>query len=468
MDESARRYSLWVATSDLPEYPPLEGDATADVLVVGGGMTGLQTAYLLKQAGLTVILIDRHRLGRGVSGHTTAKITALHGLSYYKLVKSFGEEAAQKYAAANSAALEEIVGIVASETIACDLERRQAYTYAATDDTRRDVEREVEAAQKAGLSVELRDELQLPYETGPAVCLDQQACFHPLRYLKALAELVDGDGSRVHEMTTALELDEDRARVTTERGRVDAQQVVVATHAPVFDHGPISTRIMARRAYVLAAPLPDPLAGMYISTDEDYKSVRTQTIDGQQWTLLSGEPHRTGEGGDEKDRYLRLQGWADERFTLRPGYFDWATQDIFTVDDVPFIGRFHKDRTRIWSATGFKGWGMTHSMVAARIISDAILRKDNDWASLYDPWNRSAFKGTGALLSQAAESIKGLTIDKLTGGRPACTHMGCGTHWNDAERSWDCPCHGSRFSESGEVLQGPAITPLESPPPGGA
>jgi glycine/D-amino acid oxidase-like deaminating enzyme len=467
MDEPGKRTSLWVATSDLPEYPPLEGDAAADVLVVGGGMTGLQTAYLLKQAGLSVILIERHRLARGVSGHTTAKITALHGLTYHRLSGSFGREAAQVYATANSAALEDIVGIVRRETIACELERQPACTYAAADDEREPVEKEVEAAREAGLAAEFQDGLQLPYGTAGGVWLDRQARFHPLRYLKALAELVDGGGSAVHEQTTALELDEDTAKVTTDRGVVQAQHVVVATHAPVFDHGPLSMRIMARRSYVLAAPLPDPLTGMYISTDDDYRSVRAQPIDGRQWTLFGGEPHRTGEGGDERERYVSLQSWADERFTLRPEYYQWATQDIWTVDDLPFIGRYRKESARVWVATGFRGWGMTHSMVAARIISDAILRTDNDWASLYDPWDRSALKGAGALLSQAAASIKALTVEKVS-GRPACTHMGCATSWNEAERTWDCPCHGSRFTEAGEVLQGPAIAPLESPPDGGS
>jgi glycine/D-amino acid oxidase-like deaminating enzyme len=469
MDEPAQRHSLWVATTpDMPEYPPLQGDATADVLVIGGGMTGLQTAYLLKMSGLSVVLVERHRLARGVSGHTTAKITALHGLTYTRLADSFGDEAAQVYAVANSAALEDIVGIVRRETIDCGLERAAACTYATDDGERELVEQEAQAARDAGLAAEVHQGLPLPYETTGGVWLDGQACFHPVRYLEALAKLVHGGGSSVHELTTALELDEDAARVKTDRGVVKAQHVVVATHFPVFDKGPLSMRVMARRSYVVAAPLPEPVAGMYISAAENHRSVRAQSIDGEQWVIINGEPHRTGEGGDERERYLRMQGWADERFVLRPHYYDWATQDIWTVDHLPFIGRYRKDSARVWTATGFRGWGMTHSMVAARIITDSILGKDNDWASLYDPWDRSATKGAGALLSQAAESIKSLVIDKLISGDPACTHMGCTTKWNAAERSWDCPCHGSRFSETGEVLQGPAIAPLESPPPAGA
>jgi len=226
-------------------------------------------------------------------------------------------------------------------------------------------------------------------------------------------------------------------------------------------------RVMARRSCVAAVPLSEPLPGMYISASDDHHSVRTHEIDGRQWAFVNGEPHRTGSGGDERERYLRLWGWADERFALRPHSYDWSTQDVFTVDDLPFIGRYRKDDARILTATGFRGWGMTHSMVAARIISDAIQGKDNDWAGLYDPWDRSFTKGAGALFSQAAHSVKSLVIDKLISGDPACTHMGCTTKWNEAERSWDCPCHGSRFDEQGDVLHGPAIEPLKSPPAGG-
>jgi glycine/D-amino acid oxidase-like deaminating enzyme len=468
MDEPAQRHSLWVATTpDFPEYPGLEGDATADVLVIGGGMTGLQTAYLLKLAGLSVVLIDRHRLARGVSGHTTAKITALHGLTYDRLAHVFGAEAAQVYAAANAAALDDIVGIVRRETIDCGLERAAACTYATTEEEREQVEREVEAARAAGLAAELRENLPLPYETLGGVWLERQACFHPVRYLRALAELVHGGGCSIHEMTAALELDEEAARVKTDRGLIKTRYVVLATHFPVFDRGPLSMRVMARRSYVAAAPRSDPLPGMYISASDDHHSARTHEIEGRRWAVVNGEPHRTGDGGDERERYLRLWGWADERFALRQHSYDWSTQDVFTVDDLPFIGRYRKDDARILTATGFRGWGMTHSMVAARIISDAVQGRDNEWAGLYDPWERSFTKGAGALFTQAAHSVKSLVIDKLISGDPACTHMGCTTKWNDAERSWDCPCHGSRFDERGDVLHGPAIEPLKAPPDGG-
>ena len=464
MNGSGQRHSMWVATTEMPVYAPLPGDVRTQVVVIGGGMTGLQTAYLLKQAGLEVVLIERHLLGRGVSGHTTAKITALHGLTYERLEGMLGPDKAAMYADANSQALEAIVGLIERENIDCDLTRAGSCTYATSQDERELIEREVRAASAAGLPVEFRETLTLPYPTMGGVWLDGQAHFHPGRYMSALAQLIDGGGCSLHEQTTALALDEDAMTVTTDAGVVSADHVVVATHFPVFDHSLLSMRVMARRSYVLAARLPEPPAGMYISASENHRSVRPQPAGGEPYVVLNGEPHRTGEGGDTRQRYETLTRWAQDELSVASIDFTWSTHDIYTNDDVPFIGRFRKDSERVWTATGFRGWGMTHSMVAATIISDGILGRPSGWTDLYDPWERSLLHGAGKLLSQAASSVKNLVIEKMISGDPACTHMGCTTQWNEAEKSWDCPCHGSRFTEAGEVLHGPAIEPLKTPP----
>ncbi|HEX5642604.1 MAG TPA: FAD-dependent oxidoreductase [Thermoleophilia bacterium] len=465
METSPQRHSLWVATTEMPTYSPLPGDTRAQVLVIGGGMTGLQTAYLLKRAGAEVVLIERHLLGRGVSGHTTAKITALHGLAYHRLEGMFGPDKASVYADANQRALEAMLELIATEAIDCDLMRQAACTYAVTPQEREEVELEAESARAAGLAADVRDDLPLPYETRGGVWLADQAHFHPGHYMKALAELIDGGGCRLHEQTTALSLDDEAMSVTTDRGVVTAEHVVVATHFPVFDHGPLSMRAMARRSYVVAGRASEPPQGMFITVADDHKSLRPQTTaDGASYLLMGGEPHRTGEGGDTRARYQALEGWAADTFQPDALEFAWSTQDIWTNDDVPFIGRFRKDIDRVWMATGFKGWGMTHSMVAARIMSEAIQGRSTPWSELYDPWERSLLHGAGKLLSQAAVSIKSLVFEKMVSGDPACTHMGCTTQWNEAEGSWDCPCHGSRFTESGEVLHGPAIEPLKTKP----
>lgn len=467
MEDSPQRNSLWVATTDMTSYPPLAGDARTQVLVIGGGMTGLQTAYLLKLGGAQVTLIERSLLGRGVSGHTTAKITALHGLIYDRLSGMFGPEKAAVYADANRHALEDIAGLIERESIDCDLVRDAACTYAVSDHERADVESEAAAAQAAGLAAAVHDILPLPYETRGGVWLGDQAHFHPGHYMSALAQLIEGGGCSLHERTTALSLDEDAMTVASDRGVVSADHIVVATHFPVFDRGPLSMRVMSRRSYVLAARLSQPPAGMFITAADDYKSVRSQPADGEPYVLVGGEPHRTGEGGDTRERYRGLQEWASASFGPDSVDFAWSTQDMWTNDDLPFIGRLLKDGDhRIWTATGFRGWGMTHSMVAARIISEGILGRSTPWTELYDPWGRSLLHGAGRLLSQAAVSVKGLVIEKMVSGDPACTHMGCTTEWNEAERTWDCPCHGSRFTEIGEVLHGPAIKPLSNPAKG--
>ncbi len=460
MEHAAQRHSLWVATTDMPSYAPLAGDTRTQVLVIGGGMAGLQTAYLLKKAGVQVTLIERGLLGRGVSGHTTAKITALHALTYEKIGRMLGGEAASIYARANVVALEDIVDLVHQESIDCGLERDAACTYADTMSEREQIEREVEAAQAAGLPVEFREDLALPYPTQGGVWLAGQARFHPGSYMKALAQRLDGDGCSVHEHTVALDLDEDAGRVKTDQGIVSAGHIVIATHFPIFDHGPLALRVSPHRSYVVAARYPSPPAGMYISAADNYRSIRQHPAEGEPYLLLGGEHHHVGEGGDTRSHYDRLETWAGLSFSGAAVDFAWSTHDMRTNDSVPFIGRYRKGNERIWTATGFKGWGMTHSMVAARIISDRILGRPNDWAKLFDPWERSFLHGPGALFSQAATSVRSLVIDKVTSHDPACTHMGCTTSWNEAERSWDCPCHGSRFTESGEVLHGPAISPL--------
>jgi glycine/D-amino acid oxidase-like deaminating enzyme/nitrite reductase/ring-hydroxylating ferredoxin subunit len=467
MEGPEGRYPLWIATTEMPPYEPLDGDRRTQALVIGGGMTGLQTAYLLRGAGLEVTLIERGRVGRGVSGHTTAKVTALHGLQYTRLEGMYGGERASVYAAANRDALEAIVALAEREGIGCDLAREPMCTYATSPEERVSVEREAEAARRAGLAAEYRESLDLPCPNEGGVWLDGQARFHPARYMRGLAEAFTAAGGRLHEHTVALELDEEAVSVRTDHGVVSADHIVIATHFPVFDHGLLAMRVMPRSSYVLAGRLDEAPSAMYISGAEDYRAVRRQpAADGGSWAILNGVPHRTGEGGDTDARYGTLSAWARKSFAgLGDVEYAWSTHDIHTNDDLPFIGRYRKDRERLWTATGFHGWGMTHSMVAAMILSDGILGRENAWAGLYDPWERSLLEGAGKLLSQAATSVRHLVVDKIVSDDPSCTHMGCSTKWNEAERSWDCPCHGSRFDEGGAVLHGPAITPLSKPKP---
>jgi glycine/D-amino acid oxidase-like deaminating enzyme len=430
-------------------------------VVVGGGITGLQTAYLLKLAGARVVVLEAGRIAMAVSGHTTAKITVLHGLTYQRLRSSLGAEKASLYAHANKDALERIVTLVQSLGIDCGLMRQPAYTYADTEERREDVEREVEAAQQTGLPATFVPEVPLPFATGGAVRLDGQACFHPRQYLLALAERIDGDGSVVFEGTQVRSLDDEACAVRTESGSVKAEHIVLATHFPAFDHSLFSARMTPRRSYVLAVRLDEiPVEGMFISSAADYRSLRHQETPEGTLVLAGGRPHRTGEGGDTRTRYEDMEQWTRANFPVRDVVFRWSTQDYTTVDDVPYIGRYRPKDDRVLTATGFKGWGMTHSMVAAAMISDAFAGRGSEWASLYDPWRGSVGSSAKAFLAQNIDAAKHLVVGRIVAhAHPTCPHMGCTLAYNEAEDSWDCPCHGSRFSSTGGILHGPALDP---------
>jgi glycine/D-amino acid oxidase-like deaminating enzyme len=462
--EGERHPSLWMETTPSTAYPQLKGQASADVAVIGGGMAGLQTTLLLKRAGMTVVLLESRALGSGVSGFTTAKITALHGVAYAPLRSSLGAERAALYADANQTALKAMVTVIDDEGIACDLREDVAVTYAESAEERRQIEEEAEAARQAGLPVEFADDLPLPFPTLGGVTLAGQARFHPRRYLLALAERVNGEGSAIYERSPVVELDDQAMTVRTAEGSVAAGAVVIATHAPIFDHGPLLARAMPRRSYALAVRLPNGQLerGMYISAGQDYHSIRPHDGQDGSFLILGGQPHRTGEGGDTVQRYAALERWSREHFAFDTVDYRWSTHDQFTLDRVPFIGRFRPGQDKVLVATGFKGWGMTHSMVAAIMLRDRLLGRSNPWSELYDPWRGNIKASAGPFMRQAADTVKHLVGDKVVKRKnPSCTHMGCTLQPNEAEESWDCPCHGSRFSMRGAVLVAPAIKPLK-------
>jgi glycine/D-amino acid oxidase-like deaminating enzyme len=454
--------SLWLATTQDSGYPHLSGHHEVDALVIGGGMTGLQTAFLLKQAGLRVIVIEAGAIGQGVSGHTTAKVTALHGLAYSHLAGVLGKEPAALYADANATALQAIVGLIERHGIECGLERQTTTTYAASSSEARSVENEVVAAQAAGLAATFVAEPSLPHATFGAVALADQACFHPRQYMLALAAMIDGGGCAVHEHSRARSLDDRAMTVTCDTATVTARHIIVATHFPVFDHGPLSARVMPRASYLLAVRLHgDVPEGMHMSAGENFRSTRPCRLGDEEYLLVGGEPHRVGEGGDTRDRYGRLEEWARTTFSVDSVPYSWSTHDMRPVDSVPFIGPFG-GHEGIWSATGFRGWGMTHSMVAALVFHDAVLGQENVWRELYDPRRLNLRASGRSFVEQSLDSVKHVVGDRIfKRDQPACTHMGCIVQENAAEQTWDCPCHGSRFHRNGDVVHGPANRPLD-------
>ena len=495
--------SAWLATRPEPRsFPTLDRDARADVAVLGGGIVGITTALLLREAGLDVVLLEADRLAHGVSGHTTAKVTSQHGLVYARLRARFGAEGARTYAEANQAALEWIADRVASDAIECDFRRRPAYAYVTSERSRGKLEDEARAADEAGLPAWLAETVPLPFDLEAAVRFDNQAEFHAGRYLGALADRLAAAGARVFEHTRAVEVINDGDRVVkTPGGDVTAGHVVVATHYPFLDRSLAFARVSPQRSYAILCRIAGaPPEGMFISGDSPSRSVRAVPLEGEELLLVGGEGHKPGTGGDTRVRYRRLEAFAREHWDVRSVDYRWSAQDNTTLDGVPYVGQLTPWDGRVLMATGFAKWGMTGGTAAAIILADRVQDKENAWAGLFDPsrltLRASARRfltenaqvglrfvgdrltkpglrsleelrpGEGDIVRHDGEKVAAFRDDDgtVTAVAPVCTHLGCQVNFNAAERSWDCPCHGSRFAVDGSVLHGPAVHRLERKP----
>jgi glycine/D-amino acid oxidase-like deaminating enzyme/nitrite reductase/ring-hydroxylating ferredoxin subunit len=496
---TAANPSLWVETTPDSDFPPLPEGVTVDVAVLGGGIAGITTAVLLKRAGKTVALLDSKRILRGATGYTTAKVTSGHGLIYSHLEKHFGADGARLYAEANQTAIARIADFVDEYGIACDFERKTNYVYAETAGERSRVRQEVEAAGRAGLPVSFVEEVPLPYPVSGAIRLDDQAQFHPCKYLLPLAHSVAGDGSHVFELTRVRSASDGRpCRVETDRGGLTARQVVCATHLPILDRGFFFAKAHPHRSYAVAARVADAKLpdGMFINAGTPTRSLRTSRDDAGPLLLLGGEGHKPAQEPDTEKRYRALEEFGRRQFGASDFPYRWSAMDFMPVDKVPYVGRLTRRASHVYVATGFNKWGMTNGTVAALLIADAILGRPNDWAALYDSKRlRPRAAGTRFVKENGmvARHFIGDRVRRVESGSPSelvpgegrimridgrktaayrdddgllhtlspvCTHLGCIVAWNPAERSWDCPCHGSRFSGDGKVIQGPAVDDL--------
>ncbi|WP_225755719.1 FAD-dependent oxidoreductase [Actinotalea sp. Marseille-Q4924] len=495
-----RAQSYWIRSAPGTPYPSLPGDLTVDVVVVGGGIAGICTAWELTRAGRSVAVPEADRIVESVTGHTTAKLSAQHTLIYDHIRRSAGEQAARDYGRSQLDAVQHVWDVAAELGIDCELERVPAYTYLESADELEQLADEVEAARYAGLPASYVTTTDLPYDVAGAVRVEDQAQFHPRKYLLGLAEDVVRRGGRIFERTRAVGLDEgEPCRVTTEDGAtVTAEHVVVATHYPVYDRAMLFARLTPRRELVVAATIPeaDDPRGIYITEEQNTRSVRTAPYDdGRRLLIVTGEHFNPSESGVE-DRWERLAAWTTERFPRAEIVHRWATQDITSTDKVPFVGPFHPGSDHVHVATGFGGWGMSTGVMSGRLLASQIGGDPLLWADLYDPrrlhprdapamaklqvnvakhfigdrLKRSDVAspeelqpGSGAVLRVEGERCAVYRDDAgdLHAVSARCTHLGCLVGFNDAERAWECPCHGSRFGIDGEVLQGPANRPLE-------
>lgn len=430
--------SIW--KTDFPSFQPLSGDRKTDVLVVGGGITGILCAWALTQAGAECLLIEAGRLCSGVTANTTAKITFQHGLKYDKLLRTLGQERARLYLEANRDALKRYRELC--RDIACDFEETDAYVYA-TDD-REKLEAEIIALEKLGYSAQFTSELPLPFPTAGAVRFPRQAQFHPLKFLSFLCR-----GLEICENTKLLELAPGRA--VTDHGTVHAENIIIATHFPLLNkHGSYFLKLYQERSYVLALEGAPRLNGMYI----DQKTGGLSFRNFENMLLLGGGSHRTGR---QSRGWKPLTEAAAKYYPRAAEVCRWATQDCMSLDDMPYIGQYSAHTPGLYAATGYGKWGMTSAMTAATVLTDLIVKGEDPYDGLFSP-SRSILHSQLAV--NGLEAVKNL----LTPTAPRCPHLGCALKWNRQERSWDCPCHGSRFAPDGALLNNPATDSLRKPP----
>lgn len=446
--------SIWSKTTQVSQRKELKEDIQVKNVVIGAGMAGILIAYFLQKKGLEVIVLEADHIAGGQTKNTTAKITGQHGLLYHDMIKKAGFRRAKGYAEANEAAIQTYEEIIREEGILCQFERLPSFLYSLKEEGKDQLRNEAEAAKKLGINVCFmeKDEIQeLPFEVSGAVCFSNQAQFHPLEFIKALSE-----GLTIYENTNVLSVH--GHVITTDKGNITAENIIFATHYPFLNvPGFYFIRQHQERSYVLALEgkeVPDKLSGMYYSIDKGGLSLRS--AEGK--LLLGGGSHRTGKKvcHYEKMGYSYLREQAQKYYPNAKETASWAAQDCMPHDRIPFIGKYSIFRPYWYVATGFQKWGMTSSMIAAMIISDQISGKKNPYAAVFTPQRLLFRAGIKNLCIDIGESVAGLTKGLFGKKEERCTHMGCHLTWNEEEKSFDCPCHGSRFDEEGKVIDNPA------------
>ena len=429
--------SLWTETVKTDTFPMLKGDMKTDVLIIGGGIAGTLCARFLHDAGVPYILVEGNTVGSGVSKNTTAKITAQHGLIYHKLIKGVGAVKAKMYLSANQKALEQYREMCAH--MDCDFEDKDAYVYSVKD--RGIIEKELNALRMLGANAEFSGKIRLPFDISGAVRFPFQAQFHPLKFLAGVSK-----GLNIFEHTFVKELAPGIA--VTEHGKITAKRMIVATHFPFLNkHGGYFLKMYQHRSYAVALEGAPDVNGMYLEEKKNGLSLRNHG----KYLIVGGGGHKTGKKGGN---WQVLRDFAAESYPNAHERYFWATQDGMTLDGIPYIGRYGKNARGLYIAAGFNKWGMTSSMVSAMLLTDMILGRKNEYTELFSP-GRSMMKTQFLINGLAAVG------NLITPTKKRCPHMGCALKWNAVERSWDCPCHGSRFDRDGNLLDNPATGGLK-------
>lgn len=496
MKEPPRSY--WLASTDMTNYPELTEDISVDTVIIGGGMAGILSACLLMKEGVKTAVLEAGRIAMGTTGHTTAKITSQHGIIYDKIRNQRGMETARQYAEANETAIREIKKLVDFWHIKCDYKTESAYVYTQQEKNIEKLENEIKTASELGIKATYVDKLPLPIPVKAGMRFDDQAQFHPRKFLLPLADKISSDGVQIYENTRAvgLEYREDITVTAANGKKVNAKRAIIASHYPFYNkQGMYYSRIYTERTYIIGITVSEKYpGGMYVNAEDPSRSLRCQPFDKGELILVVGENHKTGQGEDMAGHYRELIEFSEDLFTIQDLHYRWSTQDCMTLDGVPYVGLYQEDKPNLYIATGFQKWGMTNSMASAMILRDLITKGHSPWQEAYDPSRKNILGQMKTFLVENADVAKHLIKGKLapvpddvvinqgegkviesdegrTGAyrddegklhlvNTTCTHMGCELNWNSAEKSWDCPCHGSRFTWSGDIIEGPAVNPL--------
>ena len=492
--------SLWIETTkDELNLKPLEKDEETEVCIIGAGLFGLTTAYYLTLLGKKVTVLEKGEIGQKVSGNTTGKITSQHGLFYDHLIKDYGEKYACKYLEANEEAIRNIKDIIEKEKIECDFSERKAYVYTTIQDEVLDIEKEVESANKIGKDAKLVTETDLPFKVKAAIEFDGQAQFHPRKYMLGLAKSILKE-NKIYNFTRVKDVKKegDIFTVYTDRGNINSKYVVLATHYPIINApGFHFLKMYQSTSYILAIETKSKLPqGMYINDKPPIYSFRTARYNDKDILLIGGSDHKTGEPIPDNSKYEDLEKKAKELYPDCKVLFRWNTRDCISLDKIPYIGEFSNLMTNMYIGTGFKKWGMTFSNIAAKIVTDKIMGKENKYEGIFTATRLKPVKNRWEMKNMVKESVESIAINKFkieshsidsiendNGGiikidddnigiykdkdgniyavNPVCTHLGCLLSWNNIDKTWDCPCHGSRFDYMGRNLYEPAIKDLD-------
>ena len=487
--------SAWIAHRDFPRFPPLTGAPAVDVVVIGAGITGLTAAYLLKQAGRKVAVVEALRVAEGVSGYTSAHLTEVPDCSYATLLSNFGEKDGRRAVDAARTALATIERLARGGS---DFRRVPGYYYAARRESADDIREELEAARKLGVAPFPTADVPLPFPVSAALRFDGQARFQPREYLLGLLQAIPGDGSFVFEDTRVVAVEDgEPCVVETEHGTVRAADVIMATHVPL-NRLFLQTKVAHYRSYVLGCAVAEPVGDALFWDDEDpYHYIRRADVGGASLLIVGGEDHKVGQEDDTDARFESLLRWTHDRFTVEAVRYRWSAQVAEPVDGLPYIGR-NTSSGHVYVGTGYSGTGLTFGTLAALITTDLIVGRTNAWADLFDATRVKPLAGAKDFVAENVDFPLHLVGDRLKGAEadatsavpagkgmivtvdghkravyrdesgalsvldPVCPHMGCLVSFNDAERSWDCPCHGSRFDTRGDVIDGPAVKGLKA------